>query len=128
VLAIDISYLICSNFVARNDKPIGWLHGAIAAPPMSVEAKREAGYLLRQLQQGAMLSLPISRPMPSIGPRCHELRITDENRIWRIVHRIDFDAILILDVFQKTTQKTPKAVIERCQDRLSAYDRTKGKS
>lgn len=61
--------------------------------------------------------------MPDIGSRCHELRIRDENRIWRIVYRVDADAIVIVEVFQKTTQKTPKAVIEVCQKRLIRYDK-----
>jgi phage-related protein len=77
---------------------------------------------LRLLQDGEALSLPHSRPMPVIGKRCHELRITDENKIWRIVYRTDEDAILILDVFPKTTQKTPQQVIKNCQRRISEYD------
>jgi phage-related protein len=54
--------------------------------------------------------------MPSIGAHCHELRIDDSeaDKQWRIVYRIDSDAIVIADVFQKTTQKTPKRVIENC--------------
>lgn len=60
--------------------------------------------------------------MPGIGPRCRELRITDQDVIWRIIHRIDPDAIVILEVFSKKTQKTPKAVIERCKNRLKQYD------
>ena len=114
--------------MGKNDKPLAWLHGAIAVPPMSADAKREAGYLLRRIQQGEMLSLPVSRPMPDIGPRCHELRIADADRIWRILYRIDDDAMLILDVFQKSTRTTPKSVIKSCQARLSEYDRTKGRS
>ena len=114
--------------MGRSDKPLGWLRGAIAAPPMSGEAKREAGYVLRRIQQVEMLSLPVSRPMPDIGPRCHELRITDANRIWRIIYRIDDDAILVLDVFQKSTRTIPKSVIKNCQARLSEYERTKGRS
>lgn len=89
-------------------KPLLWLHGEIETPPFSVQARIEAGYLLRRLQKGEKLSLPHSRPMPSIGVRCHEIRIVDEDKIWRIVYRIDNDAILILEVFQKKTQKTPK--------------------
>lgn len=82
----------------------------------------EAGMLLRRLQQGESLSLPHSRPMPDIGVRCHELRIRDESRIWRIVYRIDEDAILVVEVFQKTTQKTLGPVIKTCQQRLKSYD------
>lgn len=82
----------------------------------------EAGYLLRMLQAGESLSMPQSRPMPSIGPRCHELRINDKNSTWRIVYRVDEDAILILDVFQKKTSATPKSVIGTCKQRMKQYD------
>jgi phage-related protein len=60
--------------------------------------------------------------MPDIGKRCHELRIVDEDKSWRIVYRTDEDAILILEVFNKTTQKTPKSVIDNCQRRIREYD------
>jgi len=66
--------------------------------------------------------LPHSRPMPSIGPRCHELRINDENVTWRIIYRLDQDAIVIAEVFTKKTQGTPAIVIEACQRRLREYD------
>jgi phage-related protein len=60
--------------------------------------------------------------MPSVGSRCHELRINDEASTWRILYRIDKDAILILEVFQKKTSKTPKSVIQNCQHRARQYD------
>jgi phage-related protein len=85
----------------QSDKPLVWLHGEVKTPPFSQAARLEAGYLLRQLQSEIKLSLPQSRPMPSIGARCHELRINDENKTWRIVYRIDDDAIIILEVFEK---------------------------
>jgi len=48
-------------------KPLAWLHGDIKTPPFSAAARIEAGVLLRRLQEGANLSLPYARPMPSIG-------------------------------------------------------------
>jgi hypothetical protein len=54
-----------------------WLRGEIKTPPFSQEARIDAGMLLRRLQQGELLSMPQSRPMPDIGQRCHELRIRD---------------------------------------------------
>jgi phage-related protein len=105
-----------------NDKPLIWLHGEVKTPPFSKAARLEAGFLLRQLQQGERPSLPWSRPMPSIGARCHELRINAENITWRIAYRIDPDAIVILEVFQKQTQRTPKAVIDICKKRIRSYD------
>lgn len=104
-------------------KPLIWLHGEVKTPPFSLAARIEAGFLLRQLQQSENIGLPHSRPMPSIGNRCHELRIQDQDKIWRILYRIDEDAIVIIEVFKKTTRATPKSVIEICQKRLARYDR-----
>lgn len=104
------------------DRPLAWLHGEVKTPPFSRAARLEAGFLLRRLQQGENLGMPQSRPMPSIGPRCHELRITDESAKWRIVYRVDPDAIVIAEIFKKKTAKTPKEVIDVCKDRLRRYD------
>lgn len=105
-----------------KEKPLVWLHGEVKTPPFSRDARIEAGFLLRQLQLGLKLSLPFSRPMPSIGHRCHELRINDKNTVWRIIYRIDDDAIIILDVFEKKTETTPKHVIDNCKRRIKFYD------
>lgn len=68
--------------------------------------------------------MPDSRPMPVVGSRCHELRIRDAEQrvIWRIVYRLDTDAVVIVDVFVKKTQTTPLAVINQCRRRLKQYD------
>jgi len=60
--------------------------------------------------------------MPSIGRRCHELRINDQDVTWRIIYRIDQDAILLLHIFEKKTNKTPKNVIDICKQRIKLYD------
>ena len=106
----------------NHDKPLAWWHGEVKTPPFSQEARIESGVLLRRLQQGETLGLPHSRPMPSIGAHCHELRIRDSDKTWRIIYRIDEDAILIVEVFQKTTQKIPTNIIDNCQKRLKKYD------
>jgi phage-related protein len=108
--------------VAAGDKPLVWLHGEIKTPPFSTEARVEAALLLRRLQRGERLSMPHARPKPSIGPRCHELRVQDRDQTWRIVFRTDRDAIVIAEVFSKKTQATPGPVIRTCQRRLAAYD------
>ncbi len=107
---------------ASSDKPLVWLRGEVKTPPFSQAARLEAGVLLRRLQRGEKVALPHSRPMPGIGVRCHELRITDAGKTWRIVYRLDPDAVVIADVFQKKTQKTPTAVIASCKQRLKRYD------
>jgi phage-related protein len=104
------------------DKPLVWLHGEVKTPPFSVAARIEAGLLLRRLQQGEKLSMPHSRPMPSIGKRCHDLRIDDANATWRIVYRTDQDAIVVLEVFEKKTRQTPNHVIDNCKQRIKKYD------
>ncbi|MEZ4863597.1 MAG: type II toxin-antitoxin system RelE/ParE family toxin [Caldilineaceae bacterium] len=108
--------------MSQSDRPLVWLHGEIKTPPLSQQARLEAGFLLRRLQLGEMLTMPHSRPMPSICSGCHELRINDTNSTWRIMYRIDLDAIVIAEVFQKQTNQTPKTVIEVCQQRLRRYD------
>lgn len=80
------------------DKPLVWLRGEVRTPPFSAAARVQAGWLLRRVQRGETLSLPHSRALPSIAPRCHELRINDRGQAWRIVYRIDEDAIVIVDL------------------------------
>jgi phage-related protein len=106
------------------DKPLVILHGEIQTPPFSTQARRWAGFLLRKLQKGGVLTMPDSRPMPGVGKRCHELRVRDgESRTaWRILYRLDSDAVVIADIFAKKTSKTPPEAIARCQRRLNQYD------
>ena len=108
--------------MAVPDKPLVWLHGEVRTPPFSASARLEAGFRLRQLQRGARLGLPHSRPMPGVGPRCHELRIQDAAATWRIVYRLDQDAVVVVDVFSRKTHTTPQPVIETCRRRLRSYD------
>jgi phage-related protein len=105
-----------------GDKPLVWLRGEIKTPPFSAAARLEAGVLLRRLQRGESLGMPHVRPMSSVGRACYELRVNDENRTWRIVYRLDADAIVIADVFSKTTRATPKRIVADCQQRLRRYD------
>jgi phage-related protein len=99
-----------------------WLGAEIKTPPLSTGARVEAGFLLRKLQAGETLPMPHSRPMPVVGARCHELRVQDETRTWRVIYRVDRDAVIIAAVFAKTSQATPKAGIALSQDRLRRYD------
>ena len=107
-----------------REKPLVWLKGEIKTPPFSGKARLEAGLLLRRLQRGERLSLPMSRPLPSVGSGCHELRIIDENVTWRIVYAVESDAVVLLDVFAKKTNKTPRDVLSNCKRRLREYRAT----
>jgi phage-related protein len=99
-----------------------WLHGEVKSPPFSREARLEAGFLLRRLQRGERIEMPHSRPMPVIGTRCHELRVVDITSTWRIVYRVDADAVVIVEVFKKKSTATPQSVIEVSRKRLREYD------
>lgn len=111
--------------MSSNDKPLVWLTDLVKTPPMGTEARREAGYLLRLLQAGESLGpAEGSKPLPSIGSGIHELKIKDgeKNATWRIVYRIDSDAIIVAGWFNKKSQKLPKNFVETCQQRLRRYD------
>ena len=103
-------------------KPLVWLHGEVKTPPFTAEGRREAGLLLRLLQEGEELGMPVAERLPDIGVRCGAIRVRDADHNWRIVYRIDLDAIVILDVYPKKTRKTPDEVVCRCKDRLKRYD------
>jgi phage-related protein len=98
-----------------------WLEGEVRTPPFSTEARHEAGVLLRRLQNGENIGMPHSRPMPTIGNGCHELRIPDADKNWRVMYAIADGCIVVLEVFNKTTQETPDRVIRNCQRRLRAF-------
>lgn len=91
----------------EKDKPVVWLKGEVKSPPFSSEARIEAGLLIRRLQMGESLGLPHSRPMPTVAPQCHELRINGENQTWRIIYHLAADAVVLLDVFSKKSAATP---------------------
>lgn len=106
-----------------TDKPLRWMTGVLETPPISREARREAGLLLRRLQRGESLGMPESRPMPRMGRRVHELRVNDSGGVtWRIVYRIDQDAILVVHWWAKKTGQTAQRDIDLCKRRLSDYD------
>jgi phage-related protein len=81
---------------------------------MTAAGRLEMGFLLRRLQRGESIAPPHSKPMPTVGKRCHELRVQDERGNWRLAYRVEADAIVILEVFSKKTQKTPALVLENC--------------
>lgn len=107
--------------MSPHDKPIAWLSGVVRTPPFSTEARIEAGFLLRRLQRGESIGMPHSRPMPSVGPGCHELRIVDATVTWRLVYHVAPTAVVMLAVFAKKTAATPATVIVECRRRLASF-------
>jgi phage-related protein len=49
-------------------------------------------------------------------------RVADAGKTWRVIYRLDADAIVIADVFRKSTPATPHRVIADCGRRLALYD------
>ncbi len=109
-----------------SDKPIArpllWLHGEIKTPPFTPQARQEAGKLLRLLQLGEKVGMPHAEPLPIVGPRCGALRVRDAGHNWRIMYRVDVDAVLVLVVYSKKTKKIPDEVVAQCKQRLKQYD------
>jgi phage-related protein len=105
----------------NNTKPLVWLRAEVKSPPFSAAARIEAGMLLRRLQRGELLTMPQSRPMPSIGKGCHELRIVDDSATWRVIYHLHAEAVVVLHVFAKTTQQTPQEAIRLSQRRLRDF-------
>lgn len=102
-------------------KSLVWLHGEVKSPPFSADARIEAGYLLRLLQEGERLGLPESRPMPGIGTNCHELRVRDVNVTWRIFYGLTSDAVVILGVAEKKTRATSRHLMDVVRRRWKNY-------
>ena len=103
-------------------KPLVWLHGEVKTPPFTPEGRQEVGILLRLLQEGERLGMPQAEPLPDVGPRCGALRVRDAEHNWRIMYRVDTDAVLVVEVYAKKTRKIPDEVTERCKRRLKQYD------
>jgi len=102
-------------------KPLVWLTDEVSTPPFTPGAGANAGELIRLLRLGEHLGMPDSRPLPIIGRACHELRVPDLDRDWRIFYHIGPDAIVVLGVEKKTSQRTPTRILELCRRRLRKY-------
>ncbi len=83
------------------------------------EVRRELGKAIFDLQKGHKLSMPLSKPMPSVGKGVEELRVKDSFGAYRVFYYTRLqDAVLVFHAFQKKAQKTPKHEIEMGQRRL----------
>jgi len=63
--------------------------------------------------------MPISRPMPSVAAGVSELRVRDENGIYRVFYyTASVRGILVFHAFVKKTQFTPPLEIDLARKRL----------
>lgn len=74
---------------------------------------------LARLRSGLVLSMPLSRPMPSVGKGIHELRLRDRGNQYRVVYVFTKgSAIYLVHAFSKKTQQTPQKNIETALIRI----------
>lgn len=72
-----------------------------------------------RLEEGQMLSMPLSRPMSSIGRGVHELRFKDRAGIFRVVYvLVGAGTVWFIHAFQKKSEKTPQEDIDIAKKRI----------
>jgi phage-related protein len=72
-----------------------------------------------RLEAGHILSMPLSRPMPSIGKGCHELRFRDRAGVYRVIYAfVRQREIWFLHAFRKKTEKTSDQNLQTAKLRL----------
>ncbi len=83
------------------------------------EIRRELGKAIFDLQNGAVLAMPLSRPMPSVDAGVSELRIRDRSGIYRVFYfRQSSRGVLVFHAFMKKTRTTPKHEMDLAKRRL----------
>ena len=83
------------------------------------DVRREFGEAIFDLQKGVTLSMPLSRPMPSVAPGVEELRVKDRSGAYRVFYFTRLEtAVLIFHAFKKRTAKTPTQEITLARKRL----------
>src|SRR5687768_17028033 len=89
------------------------------------DARREAGYQLDAVQDG--LEPTDWKPFPAVGPGVREIRIREPSGAFRVIYQAVLeDVVLVLNAFQKKTQKTPRHEIEKARHRLGEYLKSRG--
>jgi phage-related protein len=85
---------------------------------LSEAARETAGYQLFKVQQGK--EPDDWKPMPSVGAGVNEIRVWDESGTYRVLYVAKFeDAVYVLHVFEKRSQKTPKGDIQLAKSRYA---------
>ena len=90
---------------------------AIRKFPISI--RKHIGQAILELQKGEKLSMPLSRPVKSVGFGVEEVRSKDLNGIYRTFYLARLlNRIIVFHAFVKKTQKTPKKEINIAKKRL----------
>lgn len=116
---VGLASYIQSDIILMLPKSLHWLGDSrrqICEFPE--DARQRAGFELWEVQQGKEPS--DWKPMVSVGPGVKEIRIHCESE-YRVLYVAKFEeAVYVLHVFQKTTQRTPKRDIEIASIRYRA--------
>ncbi len=87
-----------------------------------LEAKKDLGSVLTRLQSGELIGMPDVRPMPSLAKGAAEIRLKDQNGIYRAFFMIETElGILVFHGFKKKTRATPQSEIETGKKRLKIF-------
>ena len=83
------------------------------------DVRRELGKAIFDVQNGAALTMPLSRPMPSVAPGVEELRIRDRSGIYRVFYYARAQqGLLVFHAFVKKSRTTPQHELEMGRKRL----------
>lgn len=109
-----------------DPKPIEFRGDSLAALRHFPEAaRRRAGHQLDMLQRG--LEPNDWKPMNSVGAGVREIRIRDEQGIFRVMYVTKFgDTIYVLHCFQKKTQKTSATDLDTAARRYKELQKEHG--
>ncbi|NOS83268.1 MAG: type II toxin-antitoxin system RelE/ParE family toxin [Nitrospira sp.] len=82
------------------------------------DAKETAGHQLFKVQQGK--EPDDWKPIPTVGPGVNEIRVRDESGAYRVLYLAKFEeAVYVLHVFEKRSQKIPKGDIQLAKGRYT---------
>jgi phage-related protein len=83
------------------------------------EVRADLADALARVDAGLMLSMPLSRPLPTVGRGVHEIRLKDRSGQYRVIHALVWRGVVhVLHAFKKTTQATSHRDIEIARKRL----------
>lgn len=95
------------------------LKARVAIRGFPEDVRRELGKAIFDLQKGEKISMPLSRPMPSVAAGVEELRVKDRSCAYRVFYYLRLaDSVLIFHSFAKKTPKTPTREIALARKRL----------
>ena len=85
---------------------------------LPADARETAGHQLFKVQQGK--EPDDWKPMPTVGVGVNEIRIQDESGAYRVLYVAKFEeAVYVLHVFEKRSQKTQKSDIRLAKGRYA---------